>query len=69
MDRTTRQKMSKETAPVVALQLLSHVQLYGPWTVACQPPLYTWNSPGKLEWVAIFFSRESSQIRDQTHVF
>ena len=50
------------------------------WTMACQVPLsmgYSWQpgssshgiSPARrLEWVAIFSSRGSSQPRDQTHV-
>ena len=40
-----------------------------PWTIARQG-CYPWGCPGKniLEWIAISFSRGSSQPRDQTHV-
>ena len=41
--------------------------LWPPWTVACQAPLSMEFSRQKiLEWVAISFSRGSSQPRDQT---
>ena len=45
---------------------LSHVWLFvTPWTVACQI-LCPWNSPTRiLEWVAIHFSRVSSQPRNE----
>ena len=40
-----------------------------PWTVACQAPsVYGILQARILEWVAIPFSRESSQPRDQTRV-
>ena len=47
---------------------LSRVRLFPtPWTVVCQAPLSTGIiQAGILEWVAIFFSRRSSQPRDQT---
>ena len=44
---------------------LSHVRLFATtWTVACQAPpsIHPW--PRVLEWVAISFSRGSSQPRD-----
>ena len=49
---------------------LSRVRLFPtPWTVVCQAPLSTGIiQAGILEWVAIFFSRRSSQPRDQTRV-
>ena len=48
-------------------KLLSHVQLSAtPWTVACQAPLSMEFS--RPEWVAIPFSRGSSQPRDRTQV-
>ena len=48
----------------------SAVQLFAtPWTVACQAPLsMEFSRQEILEWVAIFFSRGSSQPRDWTHV-
>ena len=47
--------------------MLSCVQLFAtPWTVAHQAPLYMEFS--RQEWVAISFSRGSSQPRDWTHV-
>ena len=40
-----------------------------PWTVACQAPSLQGIFQARiLEWVAISFSRESSQPRDQNHV-
>ena len=50
-------------------QSLSHAQLFvPPWTAAARLHC-PWNSPGRiLEWVAISFSRVSSQPRDQTRV-
>ena len=48
-------------------KLLSHVRLSAtPWTVACQAPLSMEFS--RPEWVAIPFSRGSSQPRDRTQV-
>ena len=50
---------------------LSHVQLFmTPWTITPRL-LCLWNSPDEriLEWVAIPFSRESSQRRTETLVF
>ena len=47
----------------------SRVQLFvTPWTVAYQAPLSVGFSQKELEGVAISFSRESSQLRDQTYV-
>ena len=49
---------------------LSHVRLFAaPWTVVRQAPL-SMGFPGAriLQWVAISFSRGSSQPRDQTHI-
>ena len=38
-----------------------------PWTIACQAPLSMGFSQARiLEWVAVPYSRESSQLRDQT---
>ena len=51
-------------------QSLNHVWLFAtPWTVVCQAPL----SMGilqatMLEWIAMTFSRGSSQPRDHTHI-
>ena len=47
-------------------QLLSHVRLFvTPWAVACQAPLSMGVLQARiLEWVAIFYSRESSQPRN-----
>ena len=39
--------------------------LCDPWTVAHQAPLSMGFSRQKVEWVSIFFSRGSSQPRDQ----
>ena len=51
---------------------LSHVWLFAtPWTVACQAPLSPVHGIFQarvLKWVAILFSRESSWLRDWTHV-
>ena len=51
-------------------QSLSHVQLFAnPWTIACQAPLSVGILLARiLEWVAIPFSRGSSQPSDQTQV-
>ena len=48
-----------------------HFQLFEtPWTIACQAPLCTWNSPGKKTLSGYQFPspRESSRPRDQTQV-
>ena len=49
----------------------SHVRLFAtPWTVANEAPLSMRILQARiLEWVAIPFSRGSSQPRDQTQVF
>ena len=48
-------------------QLLSCVQLFAtPWTAACQAPVYGVFQGRILEWVAIPFSKGSSQLRDKT---
>ena len=48
---------------------LSRVRLFAtPWTVACQAPLSLIFQARVLEWVAILFSRESSQPRDCTWI-
>ena len=56
----------------VKVKLLSHVQLFGtPWTVAYQAPQATVHGIFQarvLEWVAISFSRGSSQPSDWTWV-
>ena len=51
-------------------QSVSHVQPFvTPWTVTHQAPLPVGISQARiLKWVAIFFSRGSSQSRDQTRV-
>ena len=51
-------------------QRVSHVQLFAtPWTVACQASLSIGILQAKiLEWVAMPFSRGSSQPRNQTQV-
>ena len=47
------------------LVIKSCLTLAVPWTVACQASL-SWDFPARiLEWVAISFSRGSSQPRDQ----
>ena len=47
------------------LCVLSHVQFFvTPWTTAHQAPLSMEFSRQELEWVAIPFSRGSSQLRD-----
>ena len=50
--------------------MISHVRLFAtPWTVACQAPLSMDILQARiLEWVAISFSKGSSQPRDQTQV-
>ena len=51
------------------MKSLSRVQLFGTlWTVAHQPPPSMGFQARILEWVAISFSRESFQPRDQTQV-
>ena len=61
-----------DTIPILGVhaQLLSCVQLFvTPWTVARQAPLSTRILQARiLEWVAISFSRASSQPRDQAQV-
>ena len=53
----------------VKLQLLSCVWLFAtPWTVAHHAPVPGIPQARILEWVAIPFSRRSSQSRDQTQV-
>ena len=48
----------------VCVCVFSHVRLHViPWTVACQAPLSVFLAR-ILEWVAIFSSRGSSQLRD-----
>ena len=53
-----------------SVKSLSRVRLFAtPWTVAYQvPPSMGFFQPRILEWVAIFFSRRSSQPRDWTRV-
>ena len=54
----------------VKVKSLSRVRLFAtPWTVVYQA-LHLWDFPGKsvLVWVAISFSRGSSQPRDRTRV-
>ena len=54
---------------VVVVYLLSCVTLVTPWTVSHQAPLSLGFFQARiLEWVAVFFSRGSSQPRDQTHI-
>ena len=50
--------------------MLSHVQLFAtPWVVSCQAPLSMEILRARiLEWVAMPFSRRSSQTRDQAQV-
>ena len=56
---------------LLVCQSLSCVQLF--WDpMDCSPPgcsVHKISQARRLEWVAISFSRESSQMRDQTHVF
>ena len=48
---------------------LSHVRLFAtPWTIAYQAPLSMIPQARILEWVAISFSRGSTQPRDQTRI-
>ena len=53
-----------------SVQLLSRVRLFAtPWTEAHQAPLSMGILQARvLEWVAILYSRRSSQPRDQTQV-
>ena len=47
----------------------SSAQLFAtPWTIACTKLLHGIFKARVLEWVAISFSRESSQPRDRTQV-
>ena len=46
----------------------SCLTLCDPWTVACQFPVHGLLQARIVEWVAISYSRGSSQPRDQTHV-
>ena len=52
------------------MKLLSDVRLFAtPWTAARQAPLSLGTPQARiLEWVAMVFSRGSSQPRDQTQV-
>ena len=53
----------------MVVYLLSCVTLVTPWTVSHQAPLSLGFFQARiLEWVAVFFSRGSSQSRDQTHI-
>ena len=61
-----------DTNSMALVSMLSHSAVSDffatPWTVAHRL-LCPWDFPGKiLEWVAISYSWESSQPRDQTHV-
>ena len=54
---------------VLCVYVLSHIKLFAtPWTVAHWAPLPGIFQAGILEWVAISYSRVSSQPRDRTHV-
>ena len=59
-----------QTVSLYVWKCLSPLQLFAtPWTVVCQAPLSIGIFQARiLEWVAIFFSRWSSQPRDQTRV-
>ena len=67
MKRCSTQRVSAVT---VDIQSLSRVRLFvTPWTVALQASLpMEFPRPSILEWVAIPFSKGSSQLRDQTQV-
>ena len=54
----------------LSVYMLSRVQLFvTPWTVAHQAPLSMGSPQARiLDWIAISFSRGSSQPRDQTHI-
>ena len=54
----------------VTVCMLSHVWLFAtPWTVVGYRNVCPWNFPSnKVEWVAISYSRVSSQLWDQTHI-
>ena len=55
-----------KTSLKMKVKSLSHVQLFAtPWTLASVQVIL---QERILEWVAISFSRESSQLRDQTQV-
>ena len=66
--------VSKSVVPLfsslMCIQSLIHVPLFStPWTVACQASLpMEFFQARILEWVAIYFSRGSSQPRDGTCV-
>ena len=64
-------KDSHDTRQCAVVQLLGHVQLFATlWTIARQDHLFMGFFQERiLEWVAISFSRGSSQPRDRTHVF
>ena len=52
---------------MVYAQLLSYVWLFvAPWTVDCQAPIHGIFQARILEWLAIFYSKGSSQPMDQT---
>ena len=60
--------MSKrQEVHVRVLSRLSCLSFVTPWTVESASLLWPWDS-SVLEWVAISFSRGSSQPRDQTHI-
>ena len=54
--------VNKRFLNIMCMGVLSHVQLFVTlWTVACQAPL-------SMEWVAIFYSRGSSELRNWAHI-
>ena len=63
-------KLVSTNTPVMSAESLSRVQLFAtPRTVAHQAPLSMGISQARvLEWVAMPFTRGSSQLRDQTQV-
>ena len=60
-------RLQIQWSTVKKVKSFSRVQLFvAPWTVAYQAPVYGIFQARILEWVAISFSRASSQPRDRT---
>ena len=61
---------SGDSSTQIVWKLVAQSNCVTPWTVACQAPLSMgFSRKGYLEWVAIPFSRGSSQPRDRMQVF
>ena len=69
LDLNFRVSIRYQQSEPTCLATQSCLTLRPPWTVACQALLSMGTLQARiLEWVAILFSRESSQPRDQTWI-